>query len=748
MNETVNLRPSQKEIMKYRSGFMGISAVPGSGKTWTLSLLAANIILSGVLRSDQEVLIVTFSNSAVDNFSRRISEMLKAAGLLPGIGYTVRTLHGLAHDIIRERPDLAGLSNDFKILDDRDTSQVKSRIANAFIRSHPGFLTNFGKPNTSEKENEYLRDRHLPTYLENLAHAFIRASKDRQLQPKDLTKLSEKFPTDLSLIEWGIELYSDYQRSLNFQGGVDFDDLIRLALQCLKFDSLLVNNLKERWPFILEDEAQDSSQLQEHILSTMTGSNGNWVRVGDPNQAIYETFTTANPRLLKEFINRSDVTSIDLPESGRSTLSIISLANFLMDWTNKQHPVDSARHALSLPHILPAPENDPQPNPPDHPDWIELNETKFTPQEEVYYIAESVKKWVATNPTHTICVLAPNNNHCFTIVKALKDSGVDVIDNLLRSSESTRLSAGAIAIILRSLSDPQSPNKLARAFEVWRRSDREDEQVKDPISKAVNLIKKCGNIEDYLWPGNNCGWLDNLPTDSCPPESLMLLSSFQKIAQRWQKAVVLPIDQLILTIAQDLFLEPGELAMAHKLALTLRQLLNAHPDWQLPELSQELIIIAKNERRFIGFNEDESGFDPQKYPGKVIVATIHKSKGLEWDKVYLSSINNYDFPSGMDYDTYYSERWFIKDNLNLEAEALSQIETLSSESNKVEYKEGAASLNARQDLIRERLRLLYVGITRAKQSLTMTWNSGKLGNSTEALPLVALRNFWNLQVNQ
>ncbi|MBL1156145.1 MAG: hypothetical protein D8M51_14610, partial [Ignavibacteriae bacterium] len=53
------LRPSQTEILRYRGGRMGISAVPGSGKTFTLSALAAQIISSGALEADQDVLIVT-----------------------------------------------------------------------------------------------------------------------------------------------------------------------------------------------------------------------------------------------------------------------------------------------------------------------------------------------------------------------------------------------------------------------------------------------------------------------------------------------------------------------------------------------------------------------------------------------------------------------------------------------------------------------------------------------------------------
>jgi DNA helicase-2/ATP-dependent DNA helicase PcrA len=99
---------------------MGVSAVPGSGKTWTLSCLAANLIKEGAINPDQEILIVTLVNAAVDNFSARISAQLQTADLLPGLGYRVRTLHGLANDIVHEKPDLAGLSTGFQIIDEME----------------------------------------------------------------------------------------------------------------------------------------------------------------------------------------------------------------------------------------------------------------------------------------------------------------------------------------------------------------------------------------------------------------------------------------------------------------------------------------------------------------------------------------------------------------------------------------------------------------------------------------------------
>jgi hypothetical protein len=65
-------RPSQQNILRYTGGRLGIAAVPGAGKTHILSALAAQIIHSGALQDDQEVLIVTLVNSAVDNFEARI----------------------------------------------------------------------------------------------------------------------------------------------------------------------------------------------------------------------------------------------------------------------------------------------------------------------------------------------------------------------------------------------------------------------------------------------------------------------------------------------------------------------------------------------------------------------------------------------------------------------------------------------------------------------------------------------------
>jgi DNA helicase-2/ATP-dependent DNA helicase PcrA len=161
-------------------------------------------------------------------------------------------------------------------------------------------------------------------------------------------------------------------------------------------------------------------------------------------------------------------------------------------------------------------------------------------------------------------------------------------------------------------------------------------------------------------------------------------------------------------------------------------------------LTAELAVIARNQRRFLGFAGEDTGFAPPK--GEVTVATLHKAKGLEWDRVYLMSVNTYNFPSAQPGDEYISERWYVRDRLNLEAEALQQLKTLTDDS---PYHEGDATLGARLEYVKERLRLLYVGITRARKDLIVTWNTGRSRQAKQmAVPFIALHTWWkNISVD-
>ncbi len=738
-------RPKQAAVLAYTGGKMGVSAVPGSGKTWTLSALAAKLVAEGDLGDDQEVLIVTLVNSAVTNFAMRVGSFIQDSGLLPGVGYRVRTLHGLAHTIVRERPGLVGLSDDFSIIDERASAGMLKDAAVAWLQSHPEMADDHFAPDLEAWQAERVRNSRWPDQVVGIATALIKQAKDLQITPAMLRYMLDNFPDELPLLEMGCSVYADYQRALAYRGAVDFDDLIRLALQALRLDPAFLARLRHRWPYVLEDEAQDSSRLQEVILRELVGPEGNWVRVGDPNQAIYETFTTANPKYLRAFLEEADVLKRDLPNSGRSMQSIIDLANALIDWTRDEHPVAGLRNALGTPYIAPTPRGDPQPNPDDNPGEVRFVARGFAPQAEIDAVVKSAGGWVEEHPDQTVAILVPRNFRGFEISDALKRAQIPHVE-LLRSTPSTREAAGALGNVVHYLADPTSARKLSTVYRVWRRDERGDAAQMEEIQAITKLIGQCLRVEDYIWPRAGRDWLDGLTSETgWTPELHDHLTAFRDLVRRWQGATALPIDQLVLTLSQDLFREPSDLAIAHKLALALRQAGDSNPEWRLPELTEELAVIARNERRFIGFADADTGFDPDVYRGQVVVTTMHKAKGLEWDKVYLVSVNDYNFPSALPQDTFISEPWYIRDHLNLEAEALAQLAALEENPDLFDYDEGSPTLAARRDYAAERLRLLFVGVTRARRALSVTWNTGRRGNAQPAVPVIALQTWWEQQ---
>jgi DNA helicase-2/ATP-dependent DNA helicase PcrA len=376
----------------------------------------------------------------------------------------------------------------------------------------------------------------------------------------------------------------------------------------------------------------------------------------------------------------------------------------------------------------------------------------LTPAEEVDIVVTSLERWLPENPDKTVAVLVPRNRRGFAIVEALKarrESRLEFIE-LLQSTTTTREAAGALANILRFLSQPGDPRMLARVYEVWRREDRDDEEAFARTRAISKLLSACPRVEDYIWPQLGRDWLEDAEElaelAEVDPEARPRLEQYRTLVRRWHEAVVLPIDQLLLILAQDLFTTAADLAIAHSLAVVLRQIGDHHPEYQLPDFTEELGVIAKNERRFMGMDDNARGFDPAVHRGKVVIATMHSAKGLEWDRVYLTSVNNYDFPSLASGDTYQAEKRFVRGGLNLQAEALAQLRTLKA-GGALRYVEGEATAQAREDYVSERLRLFYVGITRARRDLIVTFNTGQRGDSQQALPFVALQHYWEEQSN-
>ncbi len=283
-------------------------------------------------------------------------------------------------------------------------------------------------------------------------------------------------------------------------------------------------------------------------------------------------------------------------------------------------------------------------------------------------VLKSVARWLPDNPNKTVAILAPENRHGFRITEALQQADLPFDDTLLRSDLSTRVAAQVLATVVSYIAQPQITVQLERVWrEVWwprlgppqlarlmaaeqgtvatpdeelptPTSSLRKQELPVPIAQFGQALRNLNTPESFVFPSPR-DWLDELTWLDEMAGLRSVLNAFRSDLQRWTRAAILPIDELLLTIGAELFTEPADLALTHHLAVMLAKLADEHAtskeQWRLPELARELDNIAQNKRRVLSFNDSDSGYEA--VPGKITVATIHAAKGLEWDRVYITA---------------------------------------------------------------------------------------------------------------
>ena len=95
-------------------------------------------------------------------------------------------MHGLAHDIVRERPGLVSLADNFQIVDEREADSIRQDAARLWLQSHPYDLDDYLGSDLDESRRDWLRREQLPELVGGVALSLIRSAKDRRLTPERL----------------------------------------------------------------------------------------------------------------------------------------------------------------------------------------------------------------------------------------------------------------------------------------------------------------------------------------------------------------------------------------------------------------------------------------------------------------------------------------------------------------------------------------------------------------------------------
>ncbi|MGH2537985.1 MAG: UvrD-helicase domain-containing protein, partial [Candidatus Promineifilaceae bacterium] len=592
----MKLRPAQEKILDYRQGKMAISAVPGSGKTTTLALLAAELIARGQLDPTlgRSILIVTYLNTSVENFRANIGRRL-AALELPPEGFEVRTLHSLALEIVRAA--FGGGPEGPAVADEGQANHLLARAVDSWTESNPALWAAFLSGGGPQHRVRW-RDT-----TEGIARQFIREAKNGRLRSESVLAAvqqaaqtasgevngDEESTPDYGLLWMMAGIYDRYQSALGWQGVLDFDDLVWRSVDLIESRPDLAAALRGRWPYVLEDEAQDSVPLQETLLELLTGPDGNWVRVGDPNQAITSTFTAAHPRFFNHFLARPDVVALPLPNSGRSSRKIIGAANQVMEWACDLHPIPEVREtAFRRQEILPTPPGDSQPNPADAESDIRIRVYSHREDDELPAVARLAAEYARRRPEHTLAILVPTNEVGRKVSEQL-DALDASYDDLLRGGGRLREIAAAIQAVVGVLANPQSGRALELALtSLYELGHPAAAAGEERFSRSQAIVRSVHRPETFLFPAADASFEQALPSGVADEDDLEAVGRFRDYLQELFELRPLPVDDLILALSDELFAgalasngatDEGDLALGYRLANVAREWRDLQPSW-------------------------------------------------------------------------------------------------------------------------------------------------------------------------
>ena len=292
-NLLLHLNPEQLAAVTLPAQPALILAGAGSGKTRVLTTRIAWLIQTSQV-SPAGVLAVTFTNKAAKEMQARLSTMLP----INTRGMWIGTFHGLCNRLLRAHYRDAALPQTFQILDSQDQMSAIKRLLKRL-----------------NVDDEKYPAKHLMY--------FINSAKDQGLRASEV-EASDDYQRKFA------ELYAAYDDQCQREGVVDFAELLLRSYELLTRNQPLREHYQARFKHILVDEFQDTNDLQYKWLKLLAGTQGAVFAVGDDDQSIY-AFRGANVGNMSAFEREYHVENlIKLEQNYRSHGHILDTANQLI----------------------------------------------------------------------------------------------------------------------------------------------------------------------------------------------------------------------------------------------------------------------------------------------------------------------------------------------------------------------------------------------------------------------------------
>ena len=294
----MSLNKEQFKAVEAIDGRILVLAGAGSGKTRVIVHRIAHLVRLG--KSPQTILGLTFTNKAAAEMRHRVEAMIGETARQ----ITLSTFHSFCMQVLRREIERLGYTRDFSLYDERDMRRLVGQMAREML-GHEGDLPSLE-----------------PTYAA-LAQASQLALKADEEDTE--SRWHDSFSKDL---------YHRLQSTLRAYNAVNFDSLITLTIQLFAEHPDILSRYQDRYRYLMIDEYQDTNPAQMQLAELLASRYHNLFVVGDDDQSIYGWRGAEIKNILEFKADRS----ITLEQNYRSTPSILSAANAVIQHNQSRHP--------------------------------------------------------------------------------------------------------------------------------------------------------------------------------------------------------------------------------------------------------------------------------------------------------------------------------------------------------------------------------------------------------------------------
>jgi len=297
------LNKQQKEAVQSVEGPVLLLAVPGSGKTTVLVIrLGYMIYAKGI--APEKILTVTYTVAATEDMAARFASLF---GTEMADRLTFKTINGICAGIIHTYGRKTGRTP-FALLNDEKV--IADTLAKIYQKTERTYAT----------ESDLQTVRTLITYIKN---SMLTEAEIRELDKTADMKISA--------------IYKEYNTWLREQKLMDYDDQMVYAYTMLQRFPELLRLYQDKFPYLCVDEAQDTSKIQHAIIALLSSRTENLFMVGDEDQSIYGFRAAYSEALLSFEKNHPGAKVLLMEENFRSGAGIVNAADTFIQKNTLRH---------------------------------------------------------------------------------------------------------------------------------------------------------------------------------------------------------------------------------------------------------------------------------------------------------------------------------------------------------------------------------------------------------------------------